>query len=71
MNVKEDEWKIKLSAKFENKPNIKLYKHFSEDNFDLFFVMAELCLDFLKNQQPFSTHNYAKERLIKTIKEEF
>ena len=71
MNVKREEWEIKLSAKFDNKPTIKLYKHFSEDDFDIFFMMAELCFDFLQNQHPFSAPNYVKERFIKTIKEEY
>jgi len=70
MNVKEDEWEIKLSVKFDNKPHTKLYKHFSEDDFDLYFMMAELCLDFLKHIQ-FSSDNKIKEEFIKTIKEEF
>jgi len=65
-----DEWEIKLSAKFDNKPHTKLYKHFSEDDFTIAFVMAELCLDFLK-QCSFSADNKIKEKLIKTIKEEF
>tara|TARA_R100001591_G_scaffold83199_1_gene89757 strand:- start:308 stop:523 length:216 start_codon:yes stop_codon:yes gene_type:complete len=71
MNVKEDEWEIKLSVKFDNKPTIKLYKHFSEDDFDIFFMMSELCFDFLQHQHSFATPNYVKERFIKTIKEEF
>lgn len=71
MSVEKDQWEIKLSAKFDNKPTIKLYKHFSENDFDLFFMMAELCFDFLQNQYHTSTPNYVKERFIKTIKEEY
>ena len=65
-----EEWEIKLSAKFYNKPHTKLYKHFSEDDFTIDFVMAELCLDFLK-QIRFSANNEIKEEFIKTIKEQF
>lgn len=65
-----DEWEIKLSAKFDNKPHTKLYKHFSEDDYTIDFVMAELCLDFLKHCS-FSPNNKIKEEFIKTIKEEF
>ena len=64
-------WDFKLSAKYGDKPVIKLYTECLENDYKTIeMCLIDLCFDLLKNQYSYN-HNEIKKILINTINEEF